>query len=135
MAGVGEDEHKEEHRQIHKSINEKSHRRPEKQHRCSAHRGSEKHRDVASGGIEPNRALQVFTPNDVVDNELTSWSSHYSGHAMYHQQNAGVPYLNRIGKKKNPPRQRDPCVHQLGSLKNPTAVVTVGERPKVNRKK
>ena len=42
---------------------------------------------------------------------------------------------NRIGKKKNTPGKRNAGVHQLGRLKNPTAIVTVGKRSKINRKK
>ena len=90
-------------------IDEKPHRRAEKQHRRSAHRRPEKHRNVASSGIEPHSALQVFTPNDVMNDELASWSTHYSGHAMDDQQNAGVPHLNRIGKKKNTPGKETPA--------------------------
>jgi hypothetical protein len=54
---------------------------------------------------------------------------------MDDQQNAGVPHFDRIGKKKNTPGKRNAGVHQLGRLKNPTAIVTVGKRSKINRKK
>jgi len=72
VTGIRQYEHENDHREIHYGINEKPDRRSEEQHRRAAHRRPEKHGKISSGGIEPDRALEVLAPDDIVDDQLAA---------------------------------------------------------------
>jgi hypothetical protein len=88
--------------------------------------------------------LQYFSPlykkyfsmhslHDVMDDQLAAGPAQDAGHAVNHQQHAGVPNLNRIGEKENAPGERHRGIHQLRDLDHPPAIVAVRQSAEVNR--
>ena len=77
----------------------------------------------------------MLRADDVVDQELASRAPEHTRHSVNHQQNAGMPDLNRIRIEQIRPRHRHSHVHDLRNLDDFPAVVTIGERPEVDGEK
>ncbi len=83
MAGIGQHKHQEDHRREHKDVDEKSNRRPEKQHRRPADGRTEENTELTCRGIEPDRALQILAADNVMNDELAPRSPNHSRHSVY----------------------------------------------------
>ena len=69
-----------------------------------------------------------------MNQQLAPWAPEHARHAVNHQQNAGVPELDRVGKKQKRPCRRDAHVHDLRYLDNLAAVESIRERAEINGK-
>ena len=116
-------------------IDKESHRRPEQQHGRAADAGAQEHAQLAARGIEPHRALQIFAPDDVVNDQLAARPAEHTGHAVDDQQDARVPHL--IVSVRNKIAQVSETLAYIiceAWIILP-AIVPIGERAEIDREK
>ena len=68
---------------------------------CTTHGRAEKNAQLSTRGVESYRALQLLSADDIVNQQLAARPPKHSCHTMNHQQNAGMPELDRVRKNKN----------------------------------
>ena len=119
-------------RQINQGIDQQARRWTEQKHHAAADSRTEENPELAARRIEPHRALKMFRPDDVMDQQLAPGSPEHSGHAVNHEQYAGMPDFDGIRIKQVGPRRRHTHVHDLRHLDDLAAVEAVRQRAEID---
>jgi hypothetical protein len=132
VAGVRQPEHHQDHRHVDEDVGEQAPCRPQQQHQAPAHSRPEQNGEVPAARVQPDRALELIGPDDVVDDELDRRPGEHARGAMDEQDHHRVPDGKGAGEEQETPRDRRHHEEPLGDLDQPAAIVAIGERARVD---
>ena len=132
---VGRADHPDRKRQVEHGVEHDAVGRADPQHDQAADAGADQHAHHARAGVQAHRARQLFGLDDVVQQQLAGRLPQHAGEAVQHQQQHGVPGLERIGQEKPAPAERGRDEHAHADLDQAARVEAVGQRARQHREK